>query len=275
MSNAQWFAVIVLAGSTTIGAAQWISPAAPPPPARSQTSSDIGLAGDWKPTQMFLDRVYALCDKGKKANYDECFMTHMANAGAPPEAARTTRLIYKALGEVAIVTDFKPAGPVDMARVQFPLRATDKAGLLLVNGDPKVLDVDDLKKLNHAQMEAARWFLAIKDKFANADVWPGDRSGAMWPVVSTSADGGIEVVIGYPILDGCQTCSHVGLALFGWDFDAQGKFVGTRYKPLPPPPKKTRPAPMPAPGPGPAPGPKPQEGPAAKGAATKLTYRVG
>ena len=102
----------------------------------------------------------------------------------------------------------------------------------------------------------ARWnrpqqFQAVKQRDSNADVWPGDRSGTMWPVVTQFADGGIEIVIGYPILNGCQTCAHVGLALFGWDFDAKGKFVKTKYKPLPPPPKKLRPGTVPPPAPAP------------------------
>ena len=111
-------------------------------------------SGDWKPTPAFLNQIYAVCDKTAK-NYDECFMAHMSKAGAPPEAVHATRLIYQSLGEVAVVTDFKTAGPVDIVRVQFPLRATDNAGLLLVNGEPKVLDVDNLKRLNHGEMESS------------------------------------------------------------------------------------------------------------------------
>ena len=222
LGNPGWFATIALATSTMLCAAQQSGAAAPPHANRSYTASDVGPAGDWKPTPAFLNQIYAVCDKTAK-NYDQCFMAHMSKAGAPPEAVQATRLIYKTLGEVALVTDFKTAGPVDIARVEFPLRATDNAGLLLVNGEPKVLDANNLKKLDHGQMESSPQFQAVKQRDANADVWPGDRSGTMWPVVTQLPDGGIEIVIGYPILNGCQTCAHVGLALFGWDFDANGR----------------------------------------------------
>jgi hypothetical protein len=218
-------------------AAQQGGEAVPPPANRGFTSEQIGPAADWKPTQDFLTRVYAACDK-RAANYDECFMAHMSNAGAPPEVVHITRLLYRSRGEVAIVSDLQKAGPVDMIRVEFPLRATDNLGLLLVNGDQKILDVDDMEKLNRGEMETAPHFQAVKQRYPRADVWPGDRSGVMWPAVSELPDGGTEIVIGYPILDGCQTCAHIGLAWFGWDFDAKGKFLKTRYIPVPPPPKK-------------------------------------
>lgn len=240
MNEAGRFVAIVLAGAVQFSAALQSGNAVPPPSNRSYTTGELGPA-DWKPTPDFLTRVYAACDK-KAADYDTCFMAHMSNAGAPPEVVHSTRMIYRSLGEVAVVTGFKTAGPVDMARVEFPLRATDNAGLLLINGDPKVLDVDDMDKLDRREMEAPRHFQAVKQKHPHADVWPGDRGGAMWPQVTRLPDSGIEIVIGYPILDGCQTCTDVGLALFGWDFDAKGKFVKTRYIP---PPKKLRRGTMP------------------------------
>jgi len=252
LKKAGLFTAIALASSTIICAAQQSGKAVPPPSNRSYTTGELGPAAEWKATQDFLTRMYAACDK-KAADYDKCFMGQMSNAGAPPEVVHSTRMIYRSLGEVAIVTDFKSAGPVDMVRIEFPLRATDNAGLLLVNGDPKVLDVDAMDKLNRREMEAAPHFQAVKQKYPNADVWPGDHGGAMWPQVTALPDSGIEIVIGYPILDGCPTCTHVGLALFGWDFDAKGKFVKTRYIPLPPPPKKLRRESVPPSAPAPAP----------------------
>jgi hypothetical protein len=258
LRKAGLFAAIALASLTNVCAAQQ-SGDTPPPINQLYTTGQIGPAAVWKPTPDLLKRVYGVCDRGKGHDYDECFMAHMSSGGASPEAVHITRLMYKSLGEVAIVTDFKAAGPVDMARVEFPLRATDNSGLLLVNGVPKVLDVDNLDRLNRGAMEVAPQFQAVKQRYPAANVWPGDRSGSMWPEVKPLPDGGTRIVIGYPILNGCQTCAHVGLALFGWDFDDKGKFVKTTYIPLPPPPKKlrrgevppapTEPAPPSAPGP--------------------------
>jgi hypothetical protein len=219
---AGWYTAIVLVSLTMVCAAQQGGEAVPPPVNRLSTTGPIGPGAEWKPTQEFLAKANAACDKNKPAGDAECVMAQMSAAGAPPEAVHVTRILYQTLGTAAIVTDLK------------------KVGLLLVNGDPKILDVNDLKALNRSEMETAPQFLAVKQRFPDADLWPGDHSGSMWPQTKPLPDGGIEFVIGYPILNGCPTCAHVGLALFGWDFDARGKFVKTTYIPLPPPPKKLR-----------------------------------
>jgi len=260
LRRAGLLAAMVLVSATVICAAQHGSEPAPSPPTnRPYTNGQIGPTAVWNATPEILKRVYGVCDKGKGHNYDDCFMAHMSTGGASPEAVHITRLMYKTLGEVAIVTDFTEAGPVGMARVEFPLRAADNSGFLLVNGVPKVLDVDNLDRLNRGAMDVTPQFQAVKQRYPAANVWPGDRSGSVWPQAKPLPDGGTRIVIGYPILDGCQTCAHVGLALFGWDFDANGKFVKTTYIPIPPPLKKlrrgeappstTEPAPPSAPGP--------------------------
>jgi hypothetical protein len=254
LRRAGLLAAIALASATIVFAAQQSGESTPPPLTnRLLTNGQIGPAAVWKATPEILKRVYAVCDKGKGPNYDDCFMAHMSNGGASPEAVHITRLMYKTLGEVAIVTDFKEAGPVGMARVEFPLRATDNAGFLLVNGIPKVLDVDNLDHVNRGAMDVTPQFQAVKQRYPAANVWPSDRSGSVWPEVKPLPDGGTRIVIGYPILNGCHTCAHVGLALFGWDFDANGKFVKTTYIPIPPPPKKLRQGEVPPTPTGPAP----------------------
>ena len=49
--------------------------------------------------------------------------------------------------------------------------------------------------------------------------------------------GGAEIIVSYPLINGCHACQRVGVARYGWDFDATGKFLRTTYIPTPPPPK--------------------------------------
>jgi hypothetical protein len=133
-----------------------------------------------------------------------------------------------------MMTAFDKVGPVDAAQVMYPLRANDNYGVLLVNGDPKILDVDDLQKLDRAAMEQSPQYQAIKQKFPKVDVWPGDRSGKdPWPRVQAQSGGGTEFIVRYPLINGCHACERVGEAYFGWDFDADGKFLRATYLPAP------------------------------------------
>ena len=163
---------------------------------------------------------------------------------APPEAVAFTRTLYgQGDGQVGIMNAFKKFGAVDVAQVFYPLRANDNYGLLLVNGDPKMLDVDDLKRLDRTAMEQDSWYQALKKKYPHVDIWPGDRSASIpWPRVQQLPDGGTEFIVPYPLINGCHSCEQVGTARFGWEFDASGKFLKTVFVPSALPPKR-RPAP--------------------------------
>ncbi len=213
------------------------------PPANAPMGK-ITAASVWQPPQDFLSKAHQACDTSMSAvSFPECFMNQVAVAGAPPAAVAFTRAFYQESGgQVGIMSAFKSLGPVDVAQVFYPLRANDNYGLLLLNGDPKMLDVDDLKKLDRTGMDQDTWYEGLKKKFPQVEIWPGDRSAKIpWPRVQQSPDGGIEVIVPYPLLNGCHACESVGTARFGWEFDASGKFLKTVFLPSALPPRR-RPA---------------------------------
>ena len=217
-------------------------------------SGKIGPSAVWQPPADFITKAHAVCDKtAGPASTGQCFVNQIAAAGAPADAVSFTRMLFQQTnGDVGIMTAFKKFGPVDAAQVLYPLRANDNYGLLLVNGDPSILNVDDFQKLDRATMEQNPMFQAVKRKYPKTDLFTGDRSGDHpWPRTQPLPGGGTEFVVSYPLLDGCHACASNGLARFGWDFDANGKFLRTVYIPTPPPPKLTRPTRQPGSPPGP------------------------
>jgi hypothetical protein len=240
-----------------VGSSQPATPAASP--------GKIGASAVWQPPQDFIGNAHLACDKSAgPASPAQCFINQMSAAGAPPDAVSFTRMLFEQSdGQFGIMSAFQKFGPVDAAQVLFPLRANDNYGLLLVNGDPKILDVDDLKKLDRATMDKSPMYTAVKNKFPQADLWPGDRSGNMpWPKAEPLPDGGTRFIVTYLLINGCHACRRLGLARFGWDFDASGKFLRADYVATPPPPKLRRPGPpgQPADAP-PPPAAPPQQNP--------------
>ncbi len=227
-----------------------------------QFRQDRTLGGLAAP-QDFVSKAHAACDRSDPPNYSKCFIgSDVGKSGAPARAVSFTRMLYRESdGQVGILIAFEKVGPVDVARVLYPLRANDNYGLLLVNGDPAVLDVDDLKKLNRTEMDQNPLYQAVKQRYSATDIWPGDRSNPIWPQEKPLPDGGQQFIIGYPLINGCHACAHVGLARFSWNFDAKGKFLGTTYIPTPPPPKLMRPprAQQPPPSPEQPPQPPPAQ----------------
>jgi hypothetical protein len=235
---------IVASGALVQVVAQGMAASSPPanPPMGRITASSV-----WQPPQDFLAKAHQACDTSMSAvSFPECFMNQISVQGAPADAVSFTRALYQQSdGQVGIMNAFKNFGPVDIAQVFYPLRANDNYGLLLVNGDPKMLDVDDLKRLDRTGMDQDAWYVGLKKKFPQVDIWPGDRSAKIpWPRVQPLPDGGIEFIVPYPLLKGCHACEGVGTARFGWEFDASGKFLKTVFQPSALPPRR-KPVPQP------------------------------
>ena len=210
------------------------------PPPSSAPLGKVTAAAVWQPSQDVLNKAKSFCEKSMgAASFPECFMNQLAAAGAPAESLDFTRAVYQQNdGQIGILNAFKSYGTVGIAQMMYPLRANDNYGLLFVNSDPNLLDPDDLKKLNQSAMQQDPLFLSIKKQYPQTDVWPGDRSGTNpWPRTQSLPNGGTEFVVNYLLINGCHACQRTGIARFGWDFDASGKFLKTVFIPTPPPPK--------------------------------------
>ena len=63
------------------------------------------------------------------------------------------------------MTGFQPVGPVDIAWITYPLRANTNYGLLLVNGKPGTINVEDLKLLDTKTMQQSPQFRDLRFNF--------------------------------------------------------------------------------------------------------------
>jgi len=190
----------------------------------------------WQITPDFLATAHAACDA--HPGDVECLVGQMSKAGAPPASVSFTRELYKqSRGDFGIMTGFQGhEGPVAFAWITYPLRANTNYGLLLVNGRPAIVNVENLKLLDIKTMKNSPQFQDLRNQFPQVDVWPGDRDGKTWPNSQAGPDGGTQFVVGYPLINGCHACARAGFAIFTWNFDAQGKFLGTSFQGMTPPP---------------------------------------
>src|SRR5262249_37661715 len=153
--------------------------------------------------------VHTACDNQPK--FPECMIDQMAPAGAPTQAIEFTRELYKKSGgDVGIMTGFQPQSPVAFAWITYPLRVNTNYGLLLVNGQPRIVNVEDLELLDRKTMEQSFQFKDLKNQFPKVDVWPGDRDGKIWPNSQPGPNGGIQFVVSYPLINGCHACARAG-----------------------------------------------------------------
>lgn len=201
------------------------------------TPAKITDSSVWQLPPQFMATTHAACDRSSSSNSAECVIGQMAKAGAPADATNFTRELYKeSRGEFGIMTGFHAEGSVAFAWITYPLRANTNYGLLLVNGKPRIVNVEDLKLLDVKTMKQSGQFQDVKRQFPSVDIWPGDRDGTIWPNSQVGSDGGIQFTVGYPLRNGCHACANAGQAIFNWNFDATGKFVGTSFQGMTDPP---------------------------------------
>ena len=202
-----------------------------------QRAAKIDASAVWQMPEQFMTAAHASCDQLPATALEDCMISQMQKAGAPAHAITFTRELFKQNGgELGIMTDFQDEGPLGFAWITYPLRANTNYGFLLVNGQPHIVNVEDLKLLDAKAMKQSFQFRDLKGQFPNVDLWPGDRSGKIWPNSQAGPNGGLQFTVQYPLLNGCHACASAGFAIFNWDFDARGKFLGTTFEGLIDPP---------------------------------------
>jgi hypothetical protein len=179
----------------------------------------------WQPGAGFMRSVRERCVQAASGRYGECLIEQMADAGASPQAVAFSRALLRESGETAILRGLRAAGPIAIAALEYPLRANENRGWLIVNGDPPRLDVDDDQFAPREALAHDATWKALLAAHPQLALFPADRSGA-WPAVETLPDGATRVVVPYRLLDGCHACARLGAASVGFEFDPAGAFVG-------------------------------------------------
>lgn len=187
-------------------------------PAAAQTVTAMAV---WHPPSGFTAAFHKRCDGRPGTAFGACFAASMAKAGASPEALAFTRRLDN---DAYLQGLESTGGPIAVAHVFFPFAANENSAWFLVNGSPALINVDNRRNLNLPRMRPSAAYLQIYHHFRNVTFWQGDR-GPAGPEV---AQNGREFVVGYLLRDLCHACAIVGRVRYAFDFDAQGKCLGTR-----------------------------------------------
>jgi hypothetical protein len=183
----------------------------------------IGKNSEWNPSPKTIEEIKQLCSEKRAPDFGKCFVDCMSQAGASPQAVAFAR----STDNTGYLAHFVKMGRVDLAYVEYPFRANENQGWLLVNGDPAIIDVDDLALLPKGQLDRNQACLRIKGRFPKVMLFGGDRSLKQPPKMAPTSGKGRRFIVEYRLLNGCHACERVGRAQFAFDFDADGKFLGS------------------------------------------------
>ncbi len=186
--------------------------------------SRIDSQAVWHPPKDFKQKMDTECAKLSGHEFQACFISLIRKLGASDEALRFISMT----DTTGYLRYYRKTGNVDVAYVFYPFRANENSGVILVNGTPGMVDVDDLSLLDLPALKRDSCYLKIVGKFPDAALWPDDRYSLKKPESETLEDGAQRFFVSYRLQNGCHACELIGSVVFAFEFDRDGKFTGTR-----------------------------------------------
>jgi predicted secreted protein len=215
------FLLVMLGAASCFSAAQEAAKPAPHPVTR------VSAAAVWNPPAETFAAIRQKCGEEDPTHIERCFLNEMKSAGASPEALAFTESLAGSLG-VVYLRAFRHVERVDVAYVEYAFRANELEGLLLVNGNPTPIDVDDDRFTIDAEMRKNAAYAALAEQYPHISVWPGDRFTGKLPTVTSTGWGTQSFLVQYLLRDGCHACAEIGTATLAFTFDTEGNFQAAR-----------------------------------------------
>lgn len=136
-------------------------------------------------------------------------------------SASTQAIDFARRMEGEILTRFQKMGKVDLAYMELPIRYASYGGsFLLVNGNPPMIKVGEA--MEHINVRADP---ALVRKYPKVDFF---GSGIDFTKMELLPPGGQRFIFALALKDGCNACEIVGEAIVAYDFNASGRFIGTK-----------------------------------------------
>lgn len=194
------------------------TPSAKPP-------SAISAQAVWQPDATTLKNARAACAGTAYAELGSCFAQQMQRAGASPQAVA----FLHEMNNDAYLAKFQDTGRVSIAWAMYPFRANANTACLLVNGTPRLVDVDELSQLPQNRLKSDAGWIALVAKYSRAALWPADRSGMTGVTAEPTQGGAQRFLVDYLVLDGCHACARLARVHYAFDFDNTGRLLGARF----------------------------------------------
>jgi hypothetical protein len=197
--------------------------------ANEETDDPVGPAAIWTPDNDDLSDIAQSCNAEQDSS--KCFLDQMENFASSEAVEFSQSLLEQPPSRAGYLKDLREAGTVDLGVVAYPRAGAADQGWVLLNGMPAIINVDNLARLPQSAMEKDPQFNALRriHPHISLAIDAEERKDSAMPEVQGLSNGGQRFVVEYALKDGCSACPDIAHASFGFDFDATGKFLGTKF----------------------------------------------
>lgn len=147
----------------------------------------------------------------------DCLMAVMKQGKASPEAMAFTRMMK----DNCYLEKFQKMGNVDLAYVFFPRRANTNWAYFLVNGSPLLVPTEGIDQIDITKDPL---YLSLSKHYHEIGLW----DPAIFKEMQTLPDGGQRFIFAYMLIDGPRSGECAGSALVAFDFNREGRFLGSK-----------------------------------------------
>ena len=199
--------------------------------ANHETDDQISEDAVWNASDSDLTAISQACKNPAEPDHTDCFIEQMGGYASSDAVGFTQLLASQKSSRLGYLAGMKESGIVDLGYVLYPDNAKSRQGWVLLNGVPSIVDVDDISLLPKSAMEKDPEFLALRRNHPQLLLTIGEdeRGAESSPKAEQLADGGEMFVVPYSLQEPCASCARVGNALFGFNFDSTGKFLGVKF----------------------------------------------
>ncbi len=185
------------------------------------TTSTFDGSAFWPQGPATIDDIHRICDS-IGSEQEPCLLAAMKELGAPAEAIR----FAASIDGMGFMRRHATCGRVGIAYVDYPLRANENHGAILLPAASRAIDVDDASLLPQRALKRQATYQRLRRKYPDIIIMPGNRVGQDWLIATRTRSKGVTITVPYRLLNGCHACAEVGSMLLRFSFDRNGRHRG-------------------------------------------------
>jgi hypothetical protein len=199
--------------------------------ANHETDDQIGEEAIWNAGPGDLSAIGQACKTTDAARYRDCFIEQMGEYASSDAVAFTQMMASQKSSQLGYLAGLREYGLVDLGYVLYPENENVHHGWALLNGVPALINLDDVTMLPKSAMEKDAQYTALRQSHPQMRLVVNDdqRKADSSPQIERLAGDGERFVVPYSLQEPCANCAPLAQAIFGFDFNNAGKFVGIKF----------------------------------------------
>jgi hypothetical protein len=199
--------------------------------ANHETEDQIGEEAIWNAGPEDLSAIGQACQITDAARYQECFIEQMGEYASSDAVAFAQTMASQKSRRLGYLTGLREYGLVDLGYVAYPGNASVDHGWVLLNGVPALINLDDVTALPKSAMEKDSQYAALHQSHPQMQLVVNDeqRKAETAPQIERLPGEGERFAVPYSLQDPCADCAPLAQAIFAFDFNDAGKFMGIKF----------------------------------------------